>query len=420
MFNIGGILSGIGDVADTTVRQGRRNKHDIEQINLRDKLARERQKEQFKMSRQEKFLARKEARKDRAKTLQLLGVTNPATIAYLSESDSTLQMVQDLRNNLDKKSEDTGEYYDIQDYIVTTKEEKRGDSMREGEKITTAYGGEDFNLQSYLEGDLDPRVDFQVSFAKQYLGPNLSSEKLLERKFENWTQSRTAFVEARANGVGGEKLKALEATMNKNYDKWHIQNESIKHVNAKRNLENLVLERPDSQKILKEVKDLDGLINSRFNQLKEETAPDDPLYKTLQLLVMERLPDGANILQGQNVSQQDKDVIYNIVAAPILDAHFKTYEGQDDKVLVKEAVMRYFDRFITTKPQDFFSGEAFIDASQEIPTANFLSHLQKRGADNRTIIQQGLDYRVIKPGSDRIKELFDNYKRFTDRQALIR
>ena len=106
MFNIGGILSGIGDVADTTVRQGRRNKHDIEQINLRDKLARERQKEQFKMSRQEKFLARKEARKDRAKTLQLLGVTNPATIAYLSESDSTLQMVQDLRNNLDKKSLD--------------------------------------------------------------------------------------------------------------------------------------------------------------------------------------------------------------------------------------------------------------------------------------------------------------------------
>ena len=80
--------------------------------------------------------------------------------------------------------------------------------------------------------------------------------------------------------MGGEKLKALETTMNKNYDKWHIQNESIKHVNAKRNLENLVLERPDSQKILKEVKDLDGLINSRFNQLKENTDPDDPLYKT--------------------------------------------------------------------------------------------------------------------------------------------
>ena len=123
MFNIGGIFRGIGEVADETVRAGRRNKHDIEQINLRDKLARERQKEQFKMSRQEKFLARKEARKDRAKTLQLLGVTNPATIAYLSESDSTLQMVQDLRNNLDKKSLDTGEYYDIQDYLITTKDQ---------------------------------------------------------------------------------------------------------------------------------------------------------------------------------------------------------------------------------------------------------------------------------------------------------
>ena len=75
---------------------------------------------------------------------------------------------------------------------------------------------------------------------------------------------------------------------------------------------------------------------------------------------------------------------------------------------------------MTTKPEDFFSGEAFIDASQEIPTAKFLQHLQKRGAGNRTILQQGFDFRPIRPGSDRIKELFDNYKRFTDRQALVR
>ena len=52
MFNLGGIVSGIGIAADETVRAGRRNKHEKEQIALRDSLARDRERERFEMSRQ--------------------------------------------------------------------------------------------------------------------------------------------------------------------------------------------------------------------------------------------------------------------------------------------------------------------------------------------------------------------------------
>ena len=44
-MDFGGILSGIGIAADETVRAGRKNKHEREQIELRDALARDREKE---------------------------------------------------------------------------------------------------------------------------------------------------------------------------------------------------------------------------------------------------------------------------------------------------------------------------------------------------------------------------------------
>jgi hypothetical protein len=418
MFNIGGILSGVGDVAETTVRQGRRNKHDIEQINLRDKLARERQKEQYAMSRQEKFLVKKEARKERAKTLQLLGVTNPATVAFLSSSDSTLQMVQNLRNTLDARDEHTGTYSDINDYLKTTTTDVRGDAMRgEGQKITTDFKG-DFSLSDFLEGDLDVDLPFQVSFAKKYLGKEKTQEERLAIKRGNWAKSQEVYDKA-LNGGTVEEQERAKVAMDKAFGEWNLLNESIKSVNAKERLLNLVQDKVVPTDVLDTVGKLEDRIKSRFNVLKEKTSKDDPIGKILQGLVLEsfgRSEDAAFALKSINqdgTSQEDIDIVYNIIAKPILDAHFNDYAPEQQNI--KDAVMEYFDRFITTKPEDIFYGKAFIQG--EVPTPQFLKFLQNRGPDQRTIVQTGLSsYSSFTPNQEKLNEYAYNFRQAYDTQ----
>jgi len=418
MFNIGGILSGIGDVADTTVRQGRRNKHDIEQINLRDKLARERQKEQYAMSRQEKFLARKDARKERAKTLQLLGVSNPATVAFLSSSDSTLQMVQNLRTTLDARDEHTGTYSDINDYLKTTTTDVRGDAMRgEGQKITTDFKG-DFSLSDFLEGDLDQDLPFQVSFAKKYLGKEKTQEERLLIKRGAWGKSKELYDIAMKSG-NVEQQKQAKIAMDKAFGEWNLLNESIKSVNAKENLLNLVQDKVVPTEVLDTVGKLEDRIKSRFNVLKEKTSKDDPLGKILQGLVLEKFgksDDAAFALKSINqegTSQEDIDIVYNIIAQPILDAHFNDYGPEQQNV--KDAVMDYFDRFITTKPEDIFYGKAFMQG--EVPTPQFLKFLQDRGPNQRTIVQSGKNsYSSITPDQNKLNQYSYNFQQAFDTQ----
>jgi hypothetical protein len=153
--------------------------------------------------------------------------------------------------------------------------------------------------------------------------------------------------------------------------------------------------------------------------LKEKTSKDDPIGKILQGLVLEsfgRSEDAAFALKSINqdgTSQEDIDIVYNIIAKPILDAHFNDYAPEQQNI--KDAVMEYFDRFITTKPEDIFYGKAFIQG--EVPTPQFLKFLQNRGPDQRTIVQTGLSsYSSFTPNQEKLNEYAYNFRQAYDTQ----
>jgi len=327
-------------------------------------------------------------------------------------------MVQNLRTTLDARDEHTGTYSDINDYLKTTTTDVRGDAMRgEGQKITTDFKG-DFSLSDFLEGDLDQDLPFQVSFAKKYLGKEKTQEERLLIKRGAWGKSKELYDIAMKSG-NVEQQKQAKIAMDKAFGEWNLLNESIKSVNAKENLLNLVQDKVVPTEVLDTVGKLEDRIKSRFNVLKEKTSKDDPLGKILQGLVLEKFgksDDAAFALKSINqegTSQEDIDIVYNIIAQPILDAHFNDYGPEQQNV--KDAVMDYFDRFITTKPEDIFYGKAFMQG--EVPTPQFLKFLQDRGPNQRTIVQSGQNsYSSITPDQNKLNQYSYNFQQAFDTQ----
>jgi hypothetical protein len=412
MFNFGGMLSGIGDVGYMKVKKGIQAKHDKQMIETRAALQRKATLEAREYSRTEKTRADIKARRERAETLKLMGVTNNATIAYLSGSDSTFEMVKDLRKTLDARDAHTGEHSDIMDYITTTQTSTRGDPLAEGEKFTTDYSGKDFNLQGFLKGDLNPDLDFQVSFAKKYLGKAKTAEERLAIKRSQWQQAEEKVVQLEKDGIGGSVLKQAKENLNSSYGKWHVLNQSMKTVQAKENLINMVQEKVIPKDTLEMVGTLQSTIKTRFDVLKAKTKKDDPVYSLLQSIVLRNFGDEGGFAleaaEGANVKQKDLDIAYNIIARPVLEAHYNTYG--DDRQLQLEAIKGYFDSFITTTPEDMFYGKAFVDGSKEIPTTAFYNHLKKRGVGKRTLVQSADNFLRFQPSQERLNELIFNYE----------
>jgi len=77
--------------------------------------------------------------------------------------------------------------------------------------------------------------------------------------------------------------------------------------------------------------------------------------------------------------------------------------------------MDYFDRFITTKPEDIFYGKAFMQG--EVPTPQFLKFLQDRGPNQRTIVQSGQNsYSSITPDQNKLNQYSYNFQQAFDTQ----
>tara|TARA_E500000318_G_scaffold56833_1_gene52837 strand:+ start:408 stop:1733 length:1326 start_codon:yes stop_codon:yes gene_type:complete len=95
-MDIGAIFSGIGTIAETAVVQGRKNKHQKEQLELQDSLARSRQKENRNYSRQQEALKLKNEMKMRFRELQRRGLSDEIAL-YASQNDYTYEgMLEDL------------------------------------------------------------------------------------------------------------------------------------------------------------------------------------------------------------------------------------------------------------------------------------------------------------------------------------
>ena len=105
MFNFGGILTGIGEAAEGTVRFGRKAKHDKEMLDTQEALRRKAVIEARDYSRQQKMMDLKNEQKSRYKELIRQGL-NPEIALYGSQNDYTYNgMVEDI-GYLKKLNED--------------------------------------------------------------------------------------------------------------------------------------------------------------------------------------------------------------------------------------------------------------------------------------------------------------------------
>jgi hypothetical protein len=141
MFNLGGIVSGIGIAADETVRAGRRNKHEKEQIALRED---------------------RKLRRDRGMVLKQMGFNDEAT-AYLASNDYTFNMGKGLYDTVAERRK-SGQYMDINDfYDVKYNKPVHSLDVQKGTKSAKPT----INLQEFYKGDMDQNLDFFVEFVNQ-------------------------------------------------------------------------------------------------------------------------------------------------------------------------------------------------------------------------------------------------------------
>ena len=133
-MDFGGILSGIGIAADETVRAGRKNKHEREQIELRDSLARDREKERYAQSRQDLLLAEKREYRARFELLTAQGY-DPTVAAYGAKSDGMYEYITGVGQSIKELNKKDGGNRSISDaFDVTYKKGQQPDFSAEPER----------------------------------------------------------------------------------------------------------------------------------------------------------------------------------------------------------------------------------------------------------------------------------------------
>ncbi|ASF00087.1 hypothetical protein [uncultured virus] len=421
MFNLGGILSGIGDVADETVRQGRRNKHDKEQIALRDSLARDREKERFEMSRQEQLRKDRKLRKDRGMVLKQMGFNNEAT-AYLASNDYTFNMGKGLYDTVAERRK-SGQVMNINDFY-NVKYNKPVHSLDvqkgvKGEKPT-------INLQEFYKGDMDQNLDFFVEFVNQKgLADPKDFDVLMKEKVELLRQARLEKTNADGDPSVGEIQKS---SINNRVDK--LQNEITNMYHSKQKTSAFLdtfLEDSgvDSKFYFQTIEKVEADTAKVFNLFKDSPELAAAKYSNVLGLKNEKMKKSATgvfanismgsdgLLTGGTASQRIK--AYNILRKSTVENYLYAI-GQDKSVSqsTKNALKKHFSEFRTTEPELVYTQtEAFgVDGNPTYPFYDYLKkQLEKRNNQPFEIAMPKdgeMGFRTITP------EEVEEYKNYFD------
>ena len=118
MFNIGGIFRGIGDSAESAVVQGRKNKHEKEQMNLRAELADKAASKARTQLLTDKLNQEKLDRKARYNDLLFMGFDDPIALAASRTKGAFESAKQDLTlmrelSKVDQKQRNINDAYTV-------------------------------------------------------------------------------------------------------------------------------------------------------------------------------------------------------------------------------------------------------------------------------------------------------------------
>tara|TARA_R100001510_G_C7653616_1_gene211928 strand:+ start:45 stop:1310 length:1266 start_codon:yes stop_codon:yes gene_type:complete len=410
MFNLGGILSGIGDVADETVRAGRRNKHEKEQIALRDSLARDRERERFEMSRQEQLRKDRKLRRDRGMVLKQMGFNDEAT-AYLASNDYTFNMGKGLYDTVAERRK-SGQYMDINDfYDVKYNKPVHSLDVQKGTKSAKPT----INLQEFYKGDMDQNLDFFVEFVNQKgLADPQSFDDILAEKTELFKKAMLdkSNADSDANMPQGRKDEikgTVEKLQNEITNLYHSKQKSDAFITALQPAAGV-----DSDLYFKTVEKVEADTARVFNMFKQSPAEAAEKFGKIVNLPQEKMQSVfANLAMGNNGlitggTAEQRIKAYNILRKSTVESYIQTIAQLDGKKATVDALKKHFSEYRTTEPELVYTqSEAFIDGKPTFKYYEYLKQqLEKRGGNTFEIMiptQGDFGFRTI------TKEEVDEY-----------
>ena len=392
-MDIGGIIAGFGISADETVKAKRKNKHERQQIELRDALARDREKERYAQSRQDLLLSEKREYRARFELLTAQGY-DPTVAAYGAKSDGMYEYITGVGQSIkDLNQKDGGNRSISSAFDVTYKKGQQPDFSAEPERQALFKDpriSEDQVLSQIAKAkDLDELDNLDLPFfikeregiLKEIDDPEVVMEKLSKQldlqsmNLKKFTLGTPEYDEA---------LKAL----NKTQDKYKAASAGLKQ---SQNFKSLVdgLGKPELDDFRKTIDRVSEGMATDFRTLFTAGTKEGNTF-----FINLGGEEGRVSLQGNNIhfdqqtgtiqgieDQQKKERIMNYLREKRIVEERKALQS-----LAPEQIP-YFDQhwnsagYATLLPEKIFEGAVTMSDNPEVPTESFYQHLQKHKGD---------------------------------------
>jgi ribosomal protein S8 len=417
MFNIGGIFRGIGDSAESAVVQGRKNKHEKEQMNLRAELADKAASKARTQLLTDKLNQEKLDRKARYNDLLFMGFDDPIALAASRTKGAFESAKQDLTlmrelSKVDKKQRNINDAY-----TVAFKKSVKAPDFVKGTEPT-------INVQSVL-AQMDKattmeelsNIDFGDAVVKRnemFFEPEKTNDEMIESLSSELLNSQLALKEAEK-----EKLTNPDAFESAEQNVAALTLKLKERIDVDKNNKAIlsqlrgesIFEKGELQGYMKEV---ETLRKNEFDKLKDVLKAGkipEGLNLNISLQNLENnfeFKDGTVRAKGaeKNMKQLEQILNYVTVQAVNTQAGIMDQEGAGSEKIAGLRNM-YSHYTATVNPALLYTNNPFVPEllEDEIPTEDFMEFLEgKKGKEVKVKVGQNptLDLNV----TDALLELY--------------
>ena len=394
MFNIGGIFRGIGDAAESAVVQGRRNKHEKEQMNLRAELADKAASKARTQLLTDKLNQEKLDRKARYNDLLFMGFDDPIALAASRTKGAFESAKQDLTlmrelSKVDQKQRNINDAY-----TVGFKKSVKAPDFVKGTEPT-------INVQSVL-AQMDKattmeelsNIDFGDAVVKRnemFFEPEKTNDEMIESLSSELLNSQLALKEAEK-----EKLTNPDAFESAEQNVAALTLKLKERIDVDKNNKAIlsqlrgesIFEKGELQGYMKEV---ETLRKNEFDKLKDVLKAGkipEGLNLNISLQNLENnfeFKDGTVRAKGadKNMKQLEQILNYVTVQAVNTQAGIMDQEGAGSEKIAGLRNM-YSHYTATVNPALLYTNNPFVSEllEDEIPTEDFMKFLEgKKGKE---------------------------------------
>ena len=394
MFNIGGIFRGIGDSAESAVVQGRKNKHEKEQMNLRAELADKAASKARTQLLTDKLNQEKLNRKERYNDLLFMGFDDPIALAASRTKGAFESAKQDLTlmrelSKVDQKQRNINDAY-----TVGFKKSVKAPDFVKGTEPT-------INVQSVL-AQMDKattmeelsNIDFGDAVVKRnemFFEPEKTNDEMIESLSSELLNSQLALKEAEK-----EKLTNPDAFESAEQNVAALTLKLKERIDVDKNNKAIlsqlrgesIFEKGELQGYMKEV---ETLRKNEFDKLKDVLKAGkipEGLNLNISLQNLENnfeFKDGTVRAKGadKNMKQLEQILNYVTVQAVNTQAGIMDQEGAGSEKIAGLRNM-YSHYTATVNPALLYTNNPFVSEllEDEIPTEDFMKFLEgKKGKE---------------------------------------